>query len=487
MKVTSNKIANTILEYYLSLISDLRDPIEKNKRILQTIFNHKLENKVNIMEIANIDDEYKKKLFIQLEYEKRMIRDTFNDHIESINEIMHEFKKRNLEEFPIVLKGISTFGITNNTINIRRSSDIDLIYSDANILEEVLLNLGYSKIETYSNHEHCMMVRNDICIDVHIYVPVLEYSNSMLRKSKNAKSENRKIIFETSPNIMHAVDYYFFLKDSHFNPHINNILIPSLNNHLIIMCANIFRDYVRSLFNFSFNVVISDLIDIIDILNICNINTELLIDNIKQTKSEMSVLFVCYLLDNMFNDNRLKEIIGNNISDLDIFPKILQWSGAIYVPSLDDFFIYFGFNGFIKSLKHHKIQLKDSSSASHLNDFNIYNSHGIPNLSSIYLRNKEDAIEIGVELNNYIKGQTAEVFEIFSENGRCCFSVENDYIKSDENYDGCFWVLNPCGVTITLSKKFINIYGTDENCFALSVTRWGSGPLSTFIPITIQY
>lgn len=79
-----------------------------------------------------------------------------------------------------VVKGFSTYALTNDRRHVRRSSDIDLFGPDEERLFQTLLGLGYTgEYVTQEHHEYAGLDRGDTCIEIHRYLPVFSFPDGI--------------------------------------------------------------------------------------------------------------------------------------------------------------------------------------------------------------------------------------------------------------------------------------------------------------------
>ncbi|MDQ6417879.1 hypothetical protein RB620_00370 [Paenibacillus sp. LHD-117] len=157
-----------------------------------------------------------------------------------------------------------------------------------------------------------------------------------------------------------------------------------------------------------------------------------------------------------------------------------------YIPSEREEFVYFGLTEFIGNLVAEPITLSDDIEVE-VPNIHSYNSHGVQQVQRITIRREAHRFVFSIILHELMPGLNCDVFEIFTDEQRCCFSVDNNLLATEERPEGCCWELSvdPYKVTVEIPVALINRYGNAECCLVLSVTRWGTGPLSTFIPIRI--
>lgn len=221
---------------------------------LHLITTHKLENKIDKIFTCSLNNYHidSKELYTELENKKKKVRLIFDEQCKVLRKIASQFRLRGFKELPIVIKGGSIFGITNDHRSIKRSNDIDLIYSDVSIIEMILTEMGFERKgdDKLSEHEYCMMVKDNVVIDVHKYIPIINYSDGIIDKSKKAVANNSRIFFESFTKIKQEKLLYSEIANNSLLSDFFGLPIPRLNYQVLILSANIFRDYVNSCFHF---------------------------------------------------------------------------------------------------------------------------------------------------------------------------------------------------------------------------------------------
>lgn len=486
-------IIQVILDFYL-LNSNIEE-FENNGislKVFQAVEKHKLEGRINIDEIKEIYNFHNLGLhFIAcLMVAKYEIENIFKNHVTAMEEINKKLEARGIKEVPIIVKGLSIYGTTNNTLNVRRNADIDLLYSDPPLLEMILRELNYEKKETFSQHEYCVMINGAISIEIHNYIPVTNYSNENKRNAKKAMINNKKIFFESNAASEECIFYEDIVNGARVCDYLGKMFIPDVNYQALILCSHIFRNYTNSLFSFSSHVIIAELLDLLDLFSHHTFDVVKFSNITIKNKGIDSVKFVNYLLEQMFGNCILREITSEYLDwdgDL-VFSKILQWSGSMYIPSRKEEFIYFGIKEFIDDLGTEEVLLPMNKTGLNVPNIDRYSSHEIQHVISVNPILELNFIILNVNLEEPINSQVCDVFEVFFENKRCCFGVEDKIISTEERPEGCFWELSEVDYTIKLAIpiRLLKVYRNSEIGLILSIVRWGTNKISTLIPIKIK-
>ncbi|MFE6075210.1 hypothetical protein ACFVQB_12110 [Paenibacillus sp. NPDC057886] len=493
------EIRNTQIELLSKLLSTFFEKLTVGRD--QQSINYRLINKMLIQLIAlhklecRIDKDYFKKnnfenldyvFFNDLESIRNKTRMKFEKQVLVLRELSDSFKLRGYNELPIVIKGASIYGITGDLRTIKRSNDIDIIYSDFILLESVLTEMGFEKDEMNetSKHEHSLMVRGDILIDIHKYIPILKYSESIINKAMKAKRTESTILFESFTKMEeYSVDYVELGRHS-FSDYSNlGLRVPAINYQVLILCAEIFRDYVNSQSHFSSGIIIADLLDVMELIRHPTFQMSQFI-TITNGERRLSVSFVAHLLKELFNNYLLESFIDEQIC----YPKFLFWNGTMYLPTDSHEYIYSDPSDITRLLRSETFNLFENKRTIIPNKFN-YNSHGISNVKLVHLEKDNGLLNIKITLLNKPITNTTDVFEITIEGKRCCVSLDENCFIIEELVRGCkvelydekeeYSVVLSVPINMLLPPLKIN------SGIIICVTRWGDGPLSTVIPLTV--
>ncbi|WP_427052430.1 hypothetical protein [Paenibacillus sp. TC-CSREp1] len=458
-----------------------------NKMFIQLIAVHKLEcrietEKLKINKYVKLDHVF----FNDLELIKSKTRIKFDKQVLVLKELSENFKSRGFIDLPIVIKGASVFGITGDLRTLKRSNDIDIIYSDLPLLESVLTEMGFEKDEmnTPSKHEYSLMVRGDILIDIHKCIPILKYSEGIIEKAVKAKRTGSNILFESFTQMQEYTVEYSELRHNSFKSSSNlDMDVPEIHYQILILCAEIFRDYVKSQSHFSSGIVMADLLDVMELVG----NPTFQMSKFKTITSgerSLSVSFVAYLLKEIFNNDLLDSFIDEQMR----YPKFLFWNGTMYLPTESYEYIHSDPSDITRLLHSETFNLFENTKIINPKH-SSYNSHGISNVKRVHLEKHNGLLNIRITLFNKPITNTADVFEMTIEGKRCCASFDGSYFRIEEILKGCTVDLYdekeeysvklsvPINMLLTPLKMISGIM--------ICVTRWGDGPLSTIIPLTV--
>ncbi|GBF75265.1 hypothetical protein PA598K_03657 [Paenibacillus sp. 598K] len=460
-----------------------------DSEFLAILKKHKLQGRISIPELLKMNSfkRFDQKLVIaSLMHEKVKINAFADKHQLAISEIANEFINQKIAALPIIIKGLSIFSLTNDVSNIRFSVDIDMIYSDPEFLSAILTELGYIREDTVSSHEHCIMYKNDVTIEIHNYIPVIHYSKGAIKKAVKTEKNNKQLYFENAAVEETMIRYEDLVTNAQPSSFLHGILVPSINDQVLILCTHIFRNYVKSQFSFASQIKLAELLDVLDLIRHQSFELELFV---KENCYETSVLFTACLLEKLFGERDFLDALCPSPDRAQLlFPKILQWSGAMYLPRLPEELVYFGLSEFIDALETKPIILSQDKLGTQLFDLHKYNSHGITQLESLVVTLSDNCLVLVVKLQELIPSQTADVVELFTEEHRCCFVIEDNSITTEETYEGYSWELMQGDYTLKIEIPlcYLDVYGNLKLSFIFSVVRWGTGPLSTCVPMKIS-
>lgn len=491
------EILQSILNYYSMKLEVSQKSDDLSLRVLMAIKKHKLEGRVNIVELMKLEKaEYLSTHFVaSIMFAKNTLNEIFEKHLHAVQEIIQEFKIQGIKELPIVVKGFSIYGLTNNINNLRRSVDIDLIHPSPPILEGVLSNLGYQNDYRFSEHEYCGMSKGDVAIEIHNYIPIIDYSKDIEKKAKLAQLNNQNIFFEFHNLEKGQIQYSDLIQEAQTCSHMGGLLIPDVHYQILIISTHLFRNFINSQFHFSSHIIIAELLDILDLLNHPSFNKKYFQKIILNYKCLSSIRFVANLLGSILSEYQLIKILtdiedacSNRIDQQLIFPKILQWSGAMYIPKKKEEYIYGGINEFIDNIDTLGTIIFENNVEVEIPNLHKFNSHGIQTIKRVSATLNKDVIIFTIKPMDLMMGLTCDVFEIFLEDKRCCFIVEDLVLREEEIPDGVKCTLTDkvsYTVIVEIPVRLLDVYGRSEYGLVLSITRWGTGPLTTFIPIKI--
>lgn len=263
--VGKSRISSELIDNFTSILKEKYVGICKKQLtslILELIEFHKLEVRVASEKKINNDHINANYFDAQIKIANYKTLIGFRNHCKNLENIANEFRQRSIKEMPIIIKGVSVYHLTKNKRNIKRSGDIDLIYSDPSILELILIEMGFSKDGEVSDHEYSQMVKGNQVIDIHKYIPIINYSEGVINKAKKATNNNNRVFFESYTNMLTSkLRYEELSKNSFACEELGGLLLPNIEYQFLILCAHIFKNYVTSSFHISSGVILAELLD----------------------------------------------------------------------------------------------------------------------------------------------------------------------------------------------------------------------------------
>ncbi|MEK3877777.1 nucleotidyltransferase family protein [Paenibacillus sp. FSL M7-0420] len=457
------------------------------KFLLELILLHKLEGRVS-QDLQHLEDKIQSTNLTQTLDDSRYRNQLrFLKQCQLAKEIVNLFQRHNFNEFPILIKGISIYGLTNQAYHIRRSVDMDLIYSDPASLVSLLMEIGFAKIneDGISDHEFSTMVREELVIDIHKFIPVFGYSEGMLKKALRAE---KHIFFESFTKLTSdKISYSDLNQDAYAVPNFGGMRVPDVHYQVLILCAHLFKNFVHSLFHCSSGIILAELLDIRDLLRRPSFDVRRFELIITSNEKSTSVNFARELISLILGESSLQELAYDPNR---AYPKFILWNGLMYLPTRPNDYIYSNYSDFTERLGAESFNLRGRDTKILIPDIEAFNSHGVRQVNLMTLKRQSDQLDIRIELINRPNSLSCDVIEMAFEGKRCCFSFDGSNIEVEEQSEGCsfgFTIGEDQGYVIhikipvgVLSTPFVSQVG-----LVICVTRWGDGPLSTLIPVNI--
>lgn len=485
---------NNLTQNYFKLVNWLIDSVEENldsfnfslideNKLLEIIRMHKVDGRINTNKLI----ELKRLKMVSDVLVSRIIASKFEiierhkKQIAAIQEIMDHFKKKDIKPYPILIKGISIYSLTRNAKSLKRSMDIDLLYPNPEHLTSILMEIGYNKVDDKQvEHEYCQMEKDGIVLDIHNYIPVLRYSDEIRKKAIVCNKINKSVFFELINFPTKGLDYKNLLPLTVNCDLLKNILIPNTTLQILILCSHIFRNYVMARFNPK-NILMAELLDIIDLLELKNFDENEL-KNIDTKIFGDSIAFTSFLIKLFYNKtlNWKTELIEE-------FPKVLYWSGVFYMPVKKEEFFFFEMKDILenKKIKNEKVIINESFGKTiEIQDPNRYNSHGLPLIKSLKIKKNEERLIMEIDLPKSPK-DCADSFKFRINHRDYWFILEDQMMLEDKNLEGCFNEIFYHNTEYTVKIDFPTPELKGEILILICITRWGSGPLTSFLPIQV--
>lgn len=410
-----------------------------------------------------------------LSYYKNKVLDQYDRYIKELKLITQTLTDLNQTTKLIVIKGFTSYYLTEDINTLRLTEDIDLLYDDLPFLKEVLLDLGYKeeKKETEVEHEYINMVKDDISLDIHNYFPVPQYTDDM--KAIVKKSVEPWFLFGWEDKIS-KIDYENLKKDCIEVE--NNILIPDVNMSILILCGNIFKNYFYPSFDSRTHISFSELMRIKKLTLADDFNPTITFKKAEKYGVTNSLYFIITIFENLFRMNPLMVK-----SPLEKYPKRLLWNATFCLPNIDEKLLFCDLDNDVHQLSNNnplKVELDKEYT-----DLSEYNTHNQPLLKELKISELDNDICIKLHLSNprynnddvfrLVLGYQLEILYIYSDN-----KLRIDY-ESIKNFARIKKYSHSYQIEISIPKSSLN--SKDIVPIILCVERWHT--ISQYINMSI--
>lgn len=151
---------------------------------------------------------------------------------------------------PLIVKGFSLYALTGDPDDVRDSADMDLFHPDPARLKDVLLALGYADVEgvVVAPHEHAVMARAGVLVEIHDYLPVQTYFPHVTPDA---------YLPEDHPGLWRQPAYHWpdctSLTDPDLRqdvtrgpaPEADGLTLPGPTTMALVLCAHAFRNVIE--------------------------------------------------------------------------------------------------------------------------------------------------------------------------------------------------------------------------------------------------
>lgn len=192
----------------------------------------------------------------------------------------------------VLIKGHSLFALSGQMHHQRHAGDLDVLAADADLLWDVLGELGFERKRHYT-HEFGKAKRGEVVVDVHNFYPVPSYP------CQNEKSSNSSLAanFTVPPHCQSAALTYKELRRYCFNGRTSRaqaILVPQPTALAFILVAHLFRNYVeRPHFNSpNLGVRLGELTDVVELFHHPDFDNGLFLDLVERCQAHDAFAFV---------------------------------------------------------------------------------------------------------------------------------------------------------------------------------------------------
>lgn len=146
----------------------------------------------------------------------------------------------------IVVKGFSTFALTEDRRTLGYSADMDIFFNDLELLRRTLLGLGYG-CEMRKGHEFAALWRGDIVIELHHHFPVFSYPEDVpaadLVPAQNPGRWTQRFTGRPPTEIR----YEDLLAQAYTDAFgVSGVAVADPAMAVLILCAHEFREYIHA-------------------------------------------------------------------------------------------------------------------------------------------------------------------------------------------------------------------------------------------------
>ncbi|MBT2284114.1 nucleotidyltransferase family protein [Paenibacillus polymyxa] len=331
---------------------------------------------------------------------------------------------------PFIIKGFSSYYLTDNVELLRKSNDIDIFVDKPLDCIEHLIEQGFSETKSPNAHEYSTLIRDTIEIDLHQYFPINGYPSEFIKR----KDFDKNFITKSSIKLVSIIDYNELIQHAVV---LKGCMIPTVTMSAFISCINIFNDYISGFAKIP-SIKLIELIDVIELFNHHNFNHDVFKKLVEKHQAHDAISFSDNLIRNLCGISLFKSY---EVRAYSYFPQIFYWQfNTWFVPkNMIDILVVDNLDTVFQSFQSTKVQVP----------FNTYKSYSN--------KSKERSL-LGIEKNKY--GETPEIevsvkFEEYlfiSVNVFTNYGINNDIIH-----------LNTGRLRKTVTKATIE--HTDKNIF----------------------
>ncbi|MEX2104440.1 MAG: hypothetical protein WD907_03800, partial [Bacilli bacterium] len=206
-------------------------------------------------------------------------------------------------------------------IEKRESTDIDFLYLEREVLRMELMEQGFHEFKTETGHEFSGLKRDEICIDLHKYVPVFAYPVDIEQVQKSGDKTASNITLVASITYQDIMDNSVLL--------FKNVYIPDMTMSLLILCSSMFRDFLSRL-NILPHFKLVDLLEAKQLLENSSFQMGRFVKLVEKFKAYDSVQFVGTVLKQLYGVSPFPD----NLPKRSLYPQIKIWNfNSWHVPS----------------------------------------------------------------------------------------------------------------------------------------------------------
>lgn len=270
------------------------------EELLLRLRQHRLENRFLVRYTTERPNWCSQFLLERLHRSRVEAQRLWSSQLREIHKISSRFSTAH--EPIIILKGMSSFGLTGEPRCIRHSGDLDVCCADPEQLWAGLLDSGY-RGKRHFTHEFGKLTRDTIILDLHNYYPVLAYPPDMawidfreLGSEKYSQTLRGPLHFKEF-----EIGYDDLRRESVLSvvPETKGLVFPNPAMAILVMCAHGFRNYTTGLHYLRENQAtkLAELADICELTRLREFNPIHFMGLVERYGARDSINFVHYLLD----------------------------------------------------------------------------------------------------------------------------------------------------------------------------------------------
>lgn len=257
-------------------------------------------------------------LYIEFENDQKKAIQRHEKEFDFLLKLAEEFSE------PIILiKGDVPYLLSEKRIPLRDSSDIDLLCSKPSDLRNKLMRDFFVEKKGETGHELSKLVKDELKIDLQKYIPVYRYPSDLINVTKTGEQTSESFILAaqiTYSDLIRNCERVF-----------KNIFVPNATLSVLILCTNLFRDYVNNLTKIPM-IKIAHLVEIKELLKENSFDISLFNKLVKEFNADQAVSLIGILLKDLFKTSQLDKYIDRSLEN---FPQTLFWNfNSWYLPTL---------------------------------------------------------------------------------------------------------------------------------------------------------
>lgn len=232
---------------------------------------------------------------------------------------VHEIVTATSDNLPVfVVKGFSTYALTNNRRHVRRSSDIDLFCPDEERLFQTLLGLGYTgELVRGEHHEYAGLQRGDTFIEIHRYFPVFSFPdgiNDVDLVPGHHPGEWRQNLVEPPP---YKIYYRDLLEHTvmGYAAGTETVRVLDVTMAALALCTHEIKAYTMPLFGRPMTIKLSMLADILDLTRHPEFDITEFERLVERFQAQDTVRLVGYLLETYFGATPFRYPVPKDVED----------------------------------------------------------------------------------------------------------------------------------------------------------------------------